>query len=227
MDKLPLLDLDFRTTYVENNVLYTPSKGSLVSKAVMGTGVVGNTNAPTITNIGAGFDGTDYINTQSADLLDWNVPRTIVMRIRSLPNTSDQTIISTYSGTPPYWTVQRLTNNKIWFLAAQDATQYIYIRSGILKDRVPQTIIITLDGTGFAANVLFYIDGKPSIDSNNSWFVNKTLISSAHATIGRNYIPGAPIKAGTTLRRIQIYPFCMTPSQVRAIHERFEREGES
>jgi len=97
MDKQPLLDLDFRTTYVDNGVLYTPSKGSLVSRAVMGTGVVGNTSAPTITGVGAGFDGGDYLNTNNLTLIGFDIPFTIIVRGRFAINGNAQRILSNYN----------------------------------------------------------------------------------------------------------------------------------
>lgn len=224
MDKLPLLDLDFRTTYVEGNVLYTPSKGSLVSKAIMGTGVVGNINAPTITKIGASFDGTDYVGTGATNLFDNGLPRTLICRIRPLSIGGTQMVCSTYAVTNPHMYAYLSATAFVFVMSTAGGN--ISITSNPITFRLPTTITVTYDGTVTPTSLTIFQNGIESVASRSGTSISGSLVGTA-MRIGDHPIGGTPLTAGTTVRRVQIYPFCMTTAQVRAIHERFEREGDS
>lgn len=234
MDKLPLLDLDFRTTYVEGNVLYTPSKGSLVTRAVMGTGVVGNAKAPTITKIGASFDGGDVAQL-GANLIDFNVPRTIIVRGRFVPaGVNYETIMSNEGTATTNYFAWWMTNQSpgYSFLAMTHAGGgYLQLNCLIPLYR-PSTLALCLDGTGTATGAHAFSNGVEDT-TYKSGSVTQTVTHGAYPLVGGSYTGAGGILsrdhllAGTSIRRFQIYPFALTPTQVRAIHEKFEREGEA
>lgn len=225
----PLLDLDFRTTYVEGGVLYTPSRGSLVTRAVMGTGVPGNANAPAITPIGASFDGGDWVDTGTVNLLEYNRPFSVVVRGRFPQTAGDpQVLLSNYNGHAQYvsWFFYSASNEfRVGFADVLGGS--IVVNSQPTTPRDAITMIATGDGSGTAAGVYFYLDGRDAVQSRGGTGLLAS-VQDAPFRIGAHAVGGSvPVYAGTKIRRIQVYPFAMTPAQVRAVHERFEREGES
>lgn len=228
MDKLPLLDLDFRTTYVDNGVLYTPSKGSLVTKAVMGTGVVGNVNAPTITGIGASFDGGDYTGTQASDLFEYNLPHSIVIRARlkqQLPGVQ-QSIVSNYDTTPGTFTF--MVSGGMLYCAMTDILGgWIAKGSGTTVPAQPTTLVTTYDGSRSNTGIDMYIGGEKQNGAPGGNSLTATIRHATPFRISGYPTGGYPLVTGSSIRCILVFPFCMTPTQVRAIHDKFEREGES
>lgn len=227
MDKLPLLDLDFRTTYVENNVLYTPSKGSLVTRAVMGTGVPGNTWAPSITSVGASFDGGDYINTNEMALIGYNIPYTLVIRGRFAINGNAQRILSNYNNGAAWGMLRVQAGGALEMSMSDSGAHFINAISTALAPRAPCTYAVTYDGSGQGAGILLYINGQRDVGSVGGTSLSSSIDSGASFNIGRHPTGVDFLNAGTSIRRFIVYPFALSPSQVRAIHEKFEREGES
>lgn len=223
----PLLDLDFRTTYVEGGVLYTPAtmgSRAVIERAVMGTGVPGNANAPAITPIGASFDGGDYVNTESTTLLGYNVPWSIAVRVRP-PFAGVNAIISNYSGASARahfrvysWIGFEMTDAGGGSIIIEAPRASFY--------NAPHTITVIYDGTSTRNGLSLYVNGAvPAGISRSGAGITGTTSTNAPFWIGRAPAPADGLVA--SIRRIQVFPFCMTPAQVRAIHERFEREGES
>lgn len=226
MDKLPLLDLDFRTTYVEGNVLYTPSKGSLVTRAVMGTGVVGNGQAPTITPIGASFDGVDYLNTSSKHIFSATSPHSIVVRGRFFPSAGTQHLISNYDGDAPMLVV-RYGSAYTQFWMRDNLSRSIDTYAPPPPAGIPTTLVFSYEGNSVPAGQFVYYNGKDVTTIRSGSSLQGSVLSSASYNIGRHPTGSEYLSSSTSIRRFQIYPFCMSPAQVRAIHEKFEREGEA
>lgn len=228
MDKLPLLDLDFRTTYVEGNVLYTPSKGSLVSRAVMGTGVPGSGTIPGITPVGASFNGSQYANLTTADLISYNAPFSLVVRARwRLSAANDQHIVSNYNGSTPLALVRITTLGALYVWLNDSGGHAITATSTALPAMAPMTAVVTYDGTCIGAGLNIYLNGIASVASTGGSALTSTVSSGSAYNIGRHPTGADFLKVGTTMRRLQVFPFALSPAQVRAIHNKFEREGEA
>lgn len=228
MDKLPLLDLDFRTTYVENNVLYTPSKGSLVSKAVMGTGVPGNVNAPSITGVGASFSGNDYVDT-GAELFEYNSPFSIVIhgRLSSNPAYSNGYAIccGSLSGTFTGLTIT-ISSGYIYYSITKSGVGLSGWSNFSKTPPKPITVIFTYNGSGSNSGMAAYINGDRNFDSSIGT-ISQSIKTGVGARIAATTWSTDYLVAGMTMRRFQVFPFALSPAQVRAIHEKFEREGEA
>lgn len=223
----PLLDLDFRTTYVEGGVLYTPSKGSLVTKAVMGTGVVGNANAPAITPIGASFDGGDYLTTDSTSIVDHDRPFTMVLRGRVPTAALSQVFFGNYNATDKFLLVRTQSNGQLYFAMQAVAGVFIAATANSIRPNRPNTYVATYDGSGAGTGMRLYFDGVDQTVSQTGTGVSATTQNAAVYRISGYPTGSYPMATGASMRRFQVFPFCMTAAQVRAIHERFEREGES
>lgn len=227
----PLLDLDFRTTYVDGGVLYTPAtkdSGSVIERAVMGTGVPGNANAPAITPIGASFDGGDYMNTGSPSIMDYDRAFTVVMRGRVPTGALAQVFISNYNGSDKFLLFRKeQALQQLYFAMQGVAGTTISATSATPSPNRPTTYVATYDGSGAGTGMRIYFSGADKTVAQVGSGISTTTQNGTVYRISGYPTGSYPLVAGTTMRRFQVYPFAMTPAQVRAIHERFEREGES
>lgn len=211
---------DFKDIRVELMEARTENIGSLGGYALLGDGSTSTTFPTQLSPKGMSFDGGDYIDT-SVVYNDSAQPFSIVALLRFGSVSGTQEIFGNFDGTNGI-SLREYGGDYFDFYVYKSASDFIrrYQTSVDPKPGELYTLIVTYDGSGVTTGMVFYQDGI-YLASNGAAAGSMGAFSSTNGfRIGarKTASPGNFLASGGKIYASAYYPFALTPTQVRAVH---------